>query len=94
MDIVAALATRPLPAGYIRRRLLLPPKSIHPYRIEEWDDTLVAVHAGAIVLIGRSSETYLFPSGALLCLAQVPLRALRAAGSDACELITIRRTPR
>ena len=82
--------------AFALREIALAPGAARPYRRREWRDSLVMIRAGQIDLEGATGAVARFGVGDLLCLAAVPLRALRNPGPQLTVLLAIsrRRNPR
>jgi hypothetical protein len=73
------------------RAISIPAGETRSYDESEWRDALVLVEQGEVEIecLGGSCER--FGRGALLCLASLPLRALRNPGSETTRLTAISR---
>jgi hypothetical protein len=79
--------------GFTRRTVRLPAGSSLPYDQTEWDDALVLVTQGVVELEGLSGRRWRFPSGAMLWLTHLPVRALHNPGTETASLCAISRRP-
>src|SRR6266545_2856987 len=80
----------PLPPGFASRIVTLPPGEAFAYRAADWRDALVIVEHGMIDLESAGGR-HRFPTGAMLCLSGLRLRAVRNPGPDAAVLLAITR---
>ena len=71
-----SLLGRRVPAGMDVRLVELAPRSERAYVSAEWQDGLVVVEEGAIVLVGRCGRRRPLPGGAVLWLEGLPLSAI------------------
>lgn len=85
---------RPLPAAFRRRTVVVEPGGRRPYDDVEWRDELVVVERGRLDLECRDGGVRTFPTGAVLCLDHLALRALRNRGADPTVLVAVSRRPR
>ena len=83
-DVRAARAARvglmrpfagPLPAGFRRRRLILPARAALALEPAGWEEALVLVERGALEVVGRSGPRARFGAGAVVALAPRRLAA-------------------
>jgi hypothetical protein len=85
---------RALPAAFRRRVLGLAPGSERRFLESEWRDALVVVERGVLELECLAGDRRRFGPGDVLCLAGLPLRALRQRGPDPLVLVAVsRRSP-
>lgn len=81
----------PLPAVFRRRTVVVEPGGRRPYDYAEWQDELVVVEHGRLDLECHNGGIRSFPTGAVLCLAGLPLRALHNRGTDPTVLVAVSR---
>ena len=84
-------ARRPLPSGFARRVVTIPPGGARAYDAAEWRDAIVAVERGEIELEGSDGERRRFARGDLLWLSGLSLRALRNRGAEPAVLVAVSR---
>lgn len=58
----------------------------------EWRDTLVLVERGRLELDCGDGQRGVFGTGAILCLAELPLRTLRTADREPVVLVAVSRS--
>jgi hypothetical protein len=86
---------RRLPRRFELRAIAVAPGSARPCRELDWRDALVVVERGEIEVVCLGGGCRRFQRGAILSLAQLPLRALRNPGDgDALLLAVTRRRTR
>ena len=61
------------------------------YNEAEWRDALVLVARGEIELQAIDGDVRCFGCGSVLCLAGLPLRALRSRGTEPALLVAVSR---
>lgn len=83
----------PLPAVFRRRTVVVEPGSRRPYDGSEWRDALVVVQHGRLDLECHNGGIRSFPTGAVICLDGLPLRALHNRGTDRTVLVAVSRRP-
>ena len=81
----------PLPPGFRRRRVTVAPGAMRAYDAGEWRDAIVLVEAGELDLVGRDGVGRRFGRGAVVALADLPLRALRNRGAEPAVLVAVTR---
>ncbi|HEV8297734.1 MAG TPA: hypothetical protein VGQ20_10560 [Acidimicrobiales bacterium] len=93
MDVAAARGyfARPLPPAFQRRVVTIDPGGERRYVHAEWRDAIVLVERGTVELEGVSGRRFRFGRGAILCLVDVPLRALHNVGPEPVALVAIAR---
>lgn len=77
--------------GFERRLVRLPPGCEVAYDGSEWEDELVIVVCGTLDLEGVSGRRWQFGKGAIIWLADLPLRALHNPSSETTILMAISR---
>jgi hypothetical protein len=87
---MAAFLGRVLPPEFSSRTIMIPPGEALAYRPAEWHDALVVVERGRIDL-ETACGRHRFPSGAMLCLSGISLRAVRNPGPAVAVLVAITR---
>ena len=76
------------------RTVALPPGGARSYHPAEWRDALVLVAGGTLELEFTGGRRERFPTGAMLWLARLSLRALHnPASSEVALLVAISRRP-
>jgi hypothetical protein len=78
-------------AGFAKCTITLVPRGEVLYESATWHDAIVFVTAGAVELECVSGATRRFRRGDVLCLARLPLRAVRNTGVIPARLVTISR---
>ncbi|MGV9778036.1 hypothetical protein [Streptosporangium sp. NPDC003464] len=78
-------------AGFRRREVVLACGEVRDYDAAAWRDALVRVQGAGVELETVSGARRRFGHGAVLCLAGLPLRALRNPGPGLVTLIAISR---
>jgi hypothetical protein len=73
--------------------LTIAPGVRRPYRRRDWQDTLVIIESGALDLECTHGGVWRFAAGAIIALADLPLRSLRNGGAETLELTLAKRTP-
>jgi hypothetical protein len=91
---MAGLWGGPLPAGFRRRSLVIPPGSHHAYRPSEWSEAIVMVQQGEIELESAGQPARRFRSGDLLWLGGLGAGAIRNHGPGAAVLVAVSKQPR
>jgi hypothetical protein len=81
----------PLPSRFRLHGVTLEPGGSRAYRAEEWDDALVVVERGEIELECRAGGRRRFPSGAIMWLQGMDLRALHNPGTEPTVLSAVSR---
>jgi len=81
----------PLPPGFRRRRVTVAPGAARAYDAAEWRDAIVLVETGELDLVGRDGGGPRFGPGAVVALADLPLRALRNRGPEPAVLVAVTR---
>jgi effector-binding domain-containing protein len=84
----------PLPAAFRRRVVVVEPGGRRAYDGAEWRDELVVVERGRLDLECHNGGTRSFPTGAVVCLDRLALRALHNRGADPTVLVAVSRRPR
>src|SRR3954451_5169868 len=77
--------------GFERRLVRLPPGCEHPYASPEWEDELVIVVCGTVVLEGESGRRWRFQKGAIIWLTELPLRAICNPSDEIVVLMAVSR---
>ena len=75
-----SLLGRRLPRPFEVRWVVLVPGHLRPYVEAEWRDALIVVERGEVELESVTGVRWRFVAGDILCLARLPLRALRNDG--------------
>ncbi len=88
-EIDAERLAREVPARFGKRTVELAPASALAYDASSWRDAIVFVTAGEIELECSSGARRRFRQGDILCLARLPLRLLRNAGTAPARLLVI-----
>jgi hypothetical protein len=78
-------------AGLGRWTLTLPPGDVHEVSAPDWVDTLVVVERGELEVECRSGRRAGFAAGAVLTLAELPVRRLHSCGSEPLVLCAVTR---
>jgi hypothetical protein len=86
------LLGRALPGWLTLRILCLAPGTEHAYDPAEWRGALVVVERGAITLIPWRGAPRALPPGAVLWLADLPLRAVANPHGEHAVLSVLSRT--
>jgi hypothetical protein len=73
------------------RAVALAPGRELPYDRAYWLDSLVLLERGEVELVCLGGERRRFVAGNVLCLTEVPLRALHNRGSDPALLVAVSR---
>lgn len=81
----------PLRAAFRRRTVVVEPGGHRPYDCAEWRDELVVVEHGRLDLECHNGGIRSFPTGAVVCLDELPLRALHNRGVDPTVLVAVSR---
>ena len=76
---------------FVRTTLILAPGRALAYDPEEWRDAIVFVTAGQIELECEEGMVACFGRGSIVCLAELPLRAVRSTGATPARLVSISR---
>lgn len=85
---------RRLSASFDKRVVTLEPRGRRPYRAAEWDDSLVVVESGEVLLECADGGRRRFAAGAVLWLAGLGLIALHNEGEELAVLVAVsRRAP-
>lgn len=79
-------------AGLLVDAVAIPPGTDHAYAEAEWRDALVLIDQGVLDLECTDGGVWRFTHGAILCLANLPLRSLRNQGSEPLSLTRVRRS--
>ena len=79
---------------FVRTTLILAPGRALAYDPEEWRDAIVFVTAGQVALECENGMVERFGRGCILCLAELPLRAVRSTGATPARLVSISRRVR
>lgn len=74
-----------------RRTLILPPGEVHEVVAADWADTLLVVERGELDVECRSGRRARFAAGAVLTLAQLPVRRLHSCGPEPLALCAVTR---
>jgi hypothetical protein len=85
------VADRPLPAAFARREVVLAPGARRAYDAGEWDDALVIVKRGELVVECHAGGRMRFVPGDMLWLTGLPLRELQNPGADPVVLVAVSR---
>lgn len=83
-------------AGLGRWTLTLQPGDVQDVSVADWVDTLVVVARGELEVECRSGRRATFAAGAVLTLAELPVRRLHSRGSEPlvlCALTRLRHRP-
>jgi quercetin dioxygenase-like cupin family protein len=75
------------------RVTVIPPGGQADYREADWRDALVLVESGEVELECEGGSRERFGHGELVCLAQLPLRALHNHGHEPARLVAVSRSP-
>ena len=79
------------PPGFRLRAVAVEVGGVRIYDEAEWRDALVVVARGEIELESVGGDSRRFASGSVLCLAGLPLRALRSRGTEPAVLVAVSR---
>lgn len=79
------------PPGFRLRAVAVEVGGGRIYNEAEWRDALVVVARGEIELESVGGDSRRFASGSVLCLAGLPLRALRSRGTEPAVLVAVSR---
>lgn len=82
---------RPLPRGFRRWEVVVGPGAARPYDADEWRGAIVVVEGGVLDLVCREGRRTRLTAGAILFLADLPLRELANPGTDPVVLIAVAR---
>jgi hypothetical protein len=82
----------PLPPGFARRIVTIPPDLALAFEPVAWVDAIVTVEHGELEVEGVSGNRYFHTTGDVVAFSGLPLRALRAVGPDAVVLVAVART--
>jgi hypothetical protein len=77
------------PDGFQRRLVVVPAGQERAYIATEWRDALVVVECGEIELESLGGTRVRFPAGAVLWLAELPLRTLRCTSQEPAVLAAV-----
>jgi hypothetical protein len=80
-----------LPPGFEVRAVALAAGVTRIYNEAEWRDAVVVIARGEIEVEVLGGETHCFRRGSVLCLAGLPLRALRSRGPEPAVLVAVSR---
>ena len=80
-----------VPSGFEVRAVAVEAGVERIYNEAEWRDALVVVTRGEIELESHSGDSCRFGRGSVLCLAGLPVRALRSRGSEPAVLVAVSR---
>jgi len=83
----------PLPSAFRRRTVVVDPGGSRPYECAEWRDELVVVEHGRLDLECHNGGLRSFPTGAVVCLDHLALRALHNRGDRPTVLVAVSRRP-
>jgi quercetin dioxygenase-like cupin family protein len=75
------------------RVTVIPPGGQEAYREADWRDALVLVESGEVELECEGGSRERFGPGDVVCLAQLPLRALHNRGHEPALLVAVSRLP-
>ncbi len=89
-DAAVTLLRAGLPAWRERRVVALEPGSTLPYVAADWQDALVVVEHGSVVLDASGGARVRLEEGAVLCLAGLGLIALRNDGPGRAVVAGVR----
>jgi quercetin dioxygenase-like cupin family protein len=81
----------PLPARFRLRGVTIAPGASRPFRAEEWDDALVVVEQGEVVLECNAGGRRRFGAGAVMWLQGMNLRALHNPAEEPTVLSAVSR---
>lgn len=82
---------RPPPRGFRRWSVVVEPGTARPYDPAEWRDAIVVVERGRLDLVRPDGRRARLTAGAVLFLADLPLRELRCPGPEAAVLVAVAR---
>lgn len=82
---------RTLPAGFVRRVVVIEPGALHPFVAAEWDDSLVVVERGTVLLERGGGRRHVIHEGDVLWLAGLRLLGLRNGGGSPAVVVAIAR---
>lgn len=86
-----SLLERRLDPAFEKRVIVVAPESLRDYDEAEWRDALVVVERGEIELESAAKHRRTFEAGDVLCLAELPLRALHNRGGETAVLVAVSR---
>lgn len=78
--------------GLLVDTVAIPPGAEHTYAEADWRDALVLIDQGELDLECTDGGVWRFTRGAVLCLANLPLRTLRNEGREPLTLTRVRRS--
>ena len=78
---------------FVRRLVMVPPQQPLLYDPADWRDAIVIVNRGKLEIECLGGTRQHFGPGAVICLEDVPLRAIRSAGEEPVVLVAISRRP-
>jgi len=78
-------------AAFERRRVVIAPGAEYQTYAGAWADALVMLKSGRVELECRAGARGQFQAGAVLCLAWLPLTAVRNTSNEPAVLTAIRR---
>jgi hypothetical protein len=90
-DEQVSLLDRKLPSWAELRLFAIAPGNTRAYDPAEWLNALVVVERGAIELVELCGRRWRFDRGAILYLADLPVRALCSVGSEVALLSCLTR---
>ena len=82
------------PARFHAWQEVLQPGESRPYDSDHWDDAIVWVACGRVILEAADGGRWHFLHGHVLCLAGLPLVALRNESEAPAVLVAVRRSAR
>jgi hypothetical protein len=82
-----------LPPGFERKTVVMRPGDRRTYRPPEWQDAIVTIVSGEILLERAGQAPGRFGPGDLVCLAGLGLTAISNPGPARAVLIAVRRRP-
>ncbi len=86
-----AFLERRLDPAFEKRVIAIAPGDRRAYDEAEWRDALVVIERGEIELESTAGDRRRFGRGDVLCLAGLPLRALRNRGREDAVLVAVSR---
>lgn len=89
-DRLSFLERSPAPA-FEKRAVVVAAGRSRAYEEAEWRDALVVVERGEIELESAAKHRRTFEAGDVLCLAELPLRALHNRGGETAVLVAVSR---
>jgi hypothetical protein len=80
-----------LPAGFVRREIMVAPRASRPYDAVEWRDSLVVVERGEIEVECLRGGSRRFACGTVMWLTDLSLRTIHNRGDEPVVLVAIAR---